>query len=934
MDQNNLTREQKLEYSTAQLMTKVRQARTDFKAFIMNVWSTDPTLELADFHDEAIGIYPNTKYKYTYWEAPRGGAKSLITTAFVAWRLGRDPNERIKIICANDKEARKRLYEIKVQMETNIRLQLCFPHLKKPKNAAEWNKSRIIVERDIASKDPSVEAMGIMSGALGSRATLIVLDDIVDLRNSVLNPKLKDQVIQKLRGEIIPLLEPEGIVRSCGTPWTLCLYPQTDVYTKNGLKKVEELKPTDKIWVSEGKFQEPKGIVSRHHRGKLVNLYIEGVKEPLLVTPEHRIPTSRGDIYAKEITTDDWVCWPGKGEELDSDELVKLGPQPIRKKHNTAKKMSNPGGTKGITKEIFEEAIKKTGSAYQAAKALGYSAGHGSTLATSFGLQCSVLGDLQCKKLMLVSKKFWWAVGLWIAEGTVAREEAYWYLGKNETEKKYADRIKNVAKTRILCSARIKKHHGSYCVVISSAVLSRWLKENFGHGAANKKLPYWIDRLPFKLLCALIQGIIDGDGYIQKGRQTVTTVSKDLAYGLQRVCAAHGISTYIWNRTRKNVYIEGRKIKNIKPEYNINFNLHAGEALNLKPRQKLKKDDIHSNSKPRAKFVKPRLWKKIKRIETTPYNGVVYDLQTSTGYFATNTIIVHNSDSNAIMKESSGWKTIGPHHCGTVIETDSKDISDRFVDKFTPIWPYKFDRQALIDLHEILGPAEYARAYLCQALTGDTVPIQGQWIKYYNAHVLGDPFQMQCLNIYDLAIEQTDKNDYFACVTILFDEKRKYVFVVDAWHERITFRNQAKAVIKEARNWTPQDIVIENGGYQGALASYLREDTKIPLPVYPFHNRGRSKERRTIEAQPFFEKGLVWFHPKFHPTRNPDYAMKVPLIGEVTSFPFDKHDDLHDALIMGLLTILECNPDMFGSEDEDEMPFELGESMSMRVTVV
>ena len=512
MDRSVLSREQRIELSGAQLITKVRRARSSFKSFLLHIWSTDPTLQLEKFHDEAITAYTNSDNKYVYWEAPRGHAKSMITTAFVVWTLGRDSNQRIKIICANDKEARKRLYEIKTQIETNPLLQLCFPHLKKPKGATEWNKSRIIIERDKASKDPSIEAMGIMSGALGSRATLIVLDDIVDLRNAVLNPKLKEQVKQKLFGEIVPLLEPEGIIRAVGTPWT-------------------------------------------------------------------------------------------------------------------------------------------------------------------------------------------------------------------------------------------------------------------------------------------------------------------------------------------------------------------------------------------------------------------------------------TSDVNAILKESPGWKTVGPHHVGTIERSNSNDPLAQFVDKFTPIWPYKFNRKALIQLHGVLGPAEYARAYLCQALTGDTVPIQGQWIKYYNARILGDPYRLQCFNIYDLAIEQTDKNDYFACVTILFNLERKYIFIVDAWHNRLTFKNQAKSVIEEAKNWSPQDIVIENGGYQGSLSSFLREDTKRPLPIYPFHNRNRSKERKTIEAQPFFEKGLVWFHPKFHPTKNPDLATETPIIEEITSFPFGRNDDLHDAVIMGLLTILECNPDMFGDEDVDEEPFEIGENLQMRISI-
>jgi phage terminase large subunit-like protein len=534
-------------------------------------------------------------------------------------------------------------------MEKNPLLRLCFPHLCRPKNATEWNKSRIIIERDKPSKDPSIEAMGIMSGALGSRATLIVLDDIVDLRNAVLNPKLKEQVRQKLFGEIIPLLEPEGIIRGCGTPWTVCMPGYANVHTEKGLVQIQNITKENEIWVTEGKFEKPEGIATHYHIGDLINVYVTGFTKPIPVTPNHRIPTLRGNIFADELTTEDFVCLPGK--------------------------------------------------------------------------------------------------------------------------------------------------------------------------------------------------------------QIKTTFA-------------------------------------------------------------------------------PREWRKIKKIEITPYNDIVYDLQTSTGYFATESIVVHNSDCNAIMKESPGWKVVGPHHVGTMTNTDSLDIADKFVDKFTPIWEYKFDRKALIDLHRILGPAEYARAYLCQALTGDTVPIQAQWIKYYTAHVLGDPFRLQCLNIYDLAIEQTAAADYFAFASILFDPERNYVFVADAWHDRLSFRGQSNSVISNAKIWYPQDIIIERGGYQGSLESYLVEDTTISLPIYPFHNRNRNKERRAIEVQPFFERGLVWFHPKFNPARNPEIALTAPIIDEITSFPFGKNDDLLDVIVMGLLTILEMNPDMFKDDNDDEVPFETGNNIQMRMTVI
>jgi hypothetical protein len=87
------------------------------------------------------------------------------------------------------------------------------------------------------------------------------------------------------------------------------------------------------------------------------------------------------------------------------------------------------------------------------------------------------------------------------------------------------------------------------------------------------------------------------------------------------------------------------------------------------------------------------------------------------------------------------------------------------------------------------------------------------------------------------------------------------------------------------------------------------------------------------EVQPFFEKGLIFFHPKFSPARNPDITQIAPIIDEVTSFPFGKWDDLADCISMLLLTIMEIDPELFAGED-DEVPFELGDNMQIRMTLI
>ena len=142
-----MTRDIRLEASTALVMRKARRARTDPAAFIEFVWANSSDFRLADFHHAALEVLADERNKFVYWEAARGHAKSLIVGALVCWWVGLNPNHKVKLVCANDKEARKRLYEVKQNIEKNPMLRLTFPDLRRD-DSGDWNKSRMIVKRE------------------------------------------------------------------------------------------------------------------------------------------------------------------------------------------------------------------------------------------------------------------------------------------------------------------------------------------------------------------------------------------------------------------------------------------------------------------------------------------------------------------------------------------------------------------------------------------------------------------------------------------------------------------------------------------------------------------------------------------------------------------------------------------------------------------
>lgn len=203
----------------ARIIERIRAARTDvceFVEFCMRTPSGVP-LKLAPFQRE--WLLAMVQERRLLVEASRFHGKTTLTIAFCLWMLGNNPNLRIKFFCQNDKRAKERLFELRQNIEKNPAVRLVFPNLKQAENG-EWTKTKLVVERSADIKDASFEAIGITSSVTGGRADLVVCDDVCDLRTSVLYPSFRDQIIQKFKGEMLPMLDPgHGKIIYIATPW-------------------------------------------------------------------------------------------------------------------------------------------------------------------------------------------------------------------------------------------------------------------------------------------------------------------------------------------------------------------------------------------------------------------------------------------------------------------------------------------------------------------------------------------------------------------------------------------------------------------------------------------------------------------------------------------------------------------------------------------
>lgn len=157
--------------------------------------------------------------------APFGHGKTNQLVARIAWELGRDPDLRVKMVCQTSPNAAKRLSTVAALLRSPL-YRFIFPHIRMAsKQSAKRQQTgagsfAIWIERVGFAVDASIEAMGVLGSGTGGRADLLVLDDVVDRRNAIDEPALRDKVAENIDEVWLTRVDPEiGRVWYIGTPW-------------------------------------------------------------------------------------------------------------------------------------------------------------------------------------------------------------------------------------------------------------------------------------------------------------------------------------------------------------------------------------------------------------------------------------------------------------------------------------------------------------------------------------------------------------------------------------------------------------------------------------------------------------------------------------------------------------------------------------------
>jgi hypothetical protein len=205
--------------STVLKPVHMRLCRMDVNWFIEYV-SQDPEtllyLKQQPFHKEWQQMISD--FDRVLIAAPRGHGKSVQLVGRLVWELGNNHNLRIKIIGSSDDKSKEILGLARELISKSERVKAVFPDLVVDYDRGD-TQTKFFVVRDIPQRDPSVEASGVLSTGAGGRADLLVCDDVVDLKNSVINPAQREQVIKAIKETWFSLVSSTGTIVWICTPY-------------------------------------------------------------------------------------------------------------------------------------------------------------------------------------------------------------------------------------------------------------------------------------------------------------------------------------------------------------------------------------------------------------------------------------------------------------------------------------------------------------------------------------------------------------------------------------------------------------------------------------------------------------------------------------------------------------------------------------------
>jgi len=364
-----------------------------------------------------------------------------------------------------------------------------------------------------------------------------------------------------------------------------CFVSGTKVLTNTGYKNIEEITIEDKLLTHSGKFQSIINLQKKAYSGKLYELDIKYHQENIICTEEH-------PFYVREKTKkwnnllNKYDITFNKAEWKKASELTKNHYYGMVINSNNI-----------IPEFTFVKKINKTKNINE--------------------------------HIVLNNLNMWYMMGYFVGDGWI--EETKKSDGRLNHKIRFAinnkDEVEVLDKITKILPISDKKCNSGKCKKFGCANMGWYnILKKFGKYSHGKLIPEWIQDAPKEYIQEFINGYMKADGNIYlDGTYRITTVSHDLALGVQRLYFKLGHISSIQKTIRPKIaIIQGRTV-NQRDTYTVEVILN-------------KKKNISSFIEDNYVWLSPY---KINIKETKIIEVYNFEVENDNSYIVENTI-VHN----------------------------------------------------------------------------------------------------------------------------------------------------------------------------------------------------------------------------------------------------------------------------------------------------
>ncbi len=163
----------------------IKDAETDFETFAQMIGEIKMGIHQTEWIKicQNISDDPFSGQKHVIVAPPGSGKSQLIAVLFLAFMIGRYPDEHFGLIVYSDDPAKERASGIRDIIENHPLYHRIFPNVKPDKR--QWGTKAFRVQRDrVADFHPTLRAAGATGSVVSYRLSGVVIDDPHDPKNS------------------------------------------------------------------------------------------------------------------------------------------------------------------------------------------------------------------------------------------------------------------------------------------------------------------------------------------------------------------------------------------------------------------------------------------------------------------------------------------------------------------------------------------------------------------------------------------------------------------------------------------------------------------------------------------------------------------------------------------------------------------------------